>query len=220
MAVKRFLPGVLTCLLAGCSGGKPPAATTTDKAKPKKIAMLNAEAPPVYRVRLDTSKGDVVIEVNRDWAPKGADRFYNLVQSGFYDGNRFFRVVSFVAQFGINGDPATSRLWANLTIPDDPVKQKNRRGMVTFAQIGKDSRRTQVFMNIKDNRSLDSQGFAPFGKVVAGMEEVVDHLYFGYGDMPPRGAGPDPTQIELRGNSYLDDKFPRLDFIKKAVIEK
>jgi peptidyl-prolyl cis-trans isomerase A (cyclophilin A) len=203
-------------LLTACSS-TPPAAK---KEEPKPPAITNEQAPETYRVDLDTTKGPVVIEVTRAWAPRGADRFYDLVKSGFYDGDRFFRVVSFVVQFGINGDPGISQLWSNLTIPDDPVKQKNRRGMVTFAALGKDTRRTQVFINLKDNTSLNTQGFAPFGKVISGMEETIDHLYFGYGDMPPRGSGPDPTKIELQGNRYLDDKFPRLDYIKKAEIRK
>jgi peptidyl-prolyl cis-trans isomerase A (cyclophilin A) len=203
-------------LLIACSPGAPPA----PKEQPHRAAVVNEQAPETYKVDLDTSKGSIVIEVTRAWAPRGADRFYNLVKSGFYDGNRFFRVVSFVVQFGINGDPSISRLWSNLNIPDDPVNQYNRRGTVAFAALGKDTRRTQVFINMKDNRSLDSQGFAPFGRVVTGLNEVVDHLYFGYGDMPPRGSGPDPTQIELQGNRYLGNKFPRLDYIKKAVVEK
>jgi peptidyl-prolyl cis-trans isomerase A (cyclophilin A) len=202
-------------LLAACS-----TAPTPPKKEEAKPVISNEQAPDTYRVNLDTSKGPVVIEGTRAWAPRGADRFYNLVRSGFYDGDRFFRVVSFVVQFGINGDPSISQLWSNLTIPDDPVKQKNRRGMVTFAALGKDTRRTQVFINLKDNPTLNTQGFAPFGKVVSGMDEVVDHFYFGYGDMPPRGSGPDPTKIELQGNRYLEDKFPRLDYIKKAEIQK
>jgi peptidyl-prolyl cis-trans isomerase A (cyclophilin A) len=214
----RIFSGVAAvCWLSGCSSSPPPAAK---KEEPKRPAITTETAPDTFRVDLDTSKGDVVIEVTRAWAPRGADRFYNLVKSGFYDGNRFFRVVSFVVQFGINGDPSISQLWANMNIPDDPVKQKNRRGIVAFAALGKDTRRTQVFINVKDNRALDTQGFAPFGRVVSGMNEVVDHLYFGYGDMPPRGNGPDPTKIELQGNRYLEDKFPRLDYIKKATIEK
>jgi peptidyl-prolyl cis-trans isomerase A (cyclophilin A) len=203
--------------LASCSSNTPPPAK---KEEPRRPTISNEQAPETFRVDLDTSKGPVSIEVTRAWAPHGADRFYNLVKSGLYDGDRFFRVVSFVVQFGINGDPSISQLWANMNIPDDPVKQKNRRGMVTFAALGKDTRRTQVFINLKDNRALDTQGFAPFGRVVSGMEETVDHLYFGYGDMPPRGNGPDPTQIELQGNRYLDNKFPRLDNIKKAIIQK
>ena len=202
-------------LFISCSS-TPPA----PKEEPRRPVLTNEQAPDTYRVDLDTSKGPVVIEVTRGWAPHAADRFYNLVKSGFYDGDRFFRVVSFVVQFGINGDPAVSQLWSNLPIPDEPVKQKNRRGMVTFAALGKDSRRTQVFINVKDNLALDKQGFPPFGRVISGMEETVDHLYFGYGDMPPRGSGPDPTKIELQGNRYLEDKFPRLDYIKKATIQK
>jgi peptidyl-prolyl cis-trans isomerase A (cyclophilin A) len=202
--------------LAACSNGPPP----SKREEPRPPAISNEQAPDTFRVSLETSKGPVVIEVTRAWAPHGADRFYNLIKSGFYDGDRFFRVVSFVVQFGINGDASISQLWSTLTIPDDPVKQKNRRGMVTFATLGKDTRRTQVFINLKDNASLNTQGFAPFGKVISGMNEVVDHLYFGYGDMPPRGSGPDPTKIELQGNRYLDEKFPRLDYIKKAEIQK
>ncbi len=209
------LPVASFCLiLIGCSSPAP-----APKEQPKAKAVTNEQAPDKYRVDLDTSKGPVAIEVTRAWAPRAADRFHALVQSGFYDGSRFFRVVSFVVQFGINGDPGISQLWSNLPIPDEPVKQKNRRGMVTFAALGKDSRRTQVFINIKDNLALDKQGFPPFGRVISGLEEVVDHLYFGYGDMAPRGSGPDPTKIELQGNRYLDEKFPRLDYIKKATIQ-
>lgn len=212
----RILPaGPICLLLSACSSAPPPPA----KEQPRP-AISNEKAPETYRVDLDTSKGPVTIEVTRAWAPHGADRFYNLVKTNFYDGDRFFRVVSFVVQFGINGDPSVSRLWSNLTIPDDPAKQKNRRGMVTFATLGKDTRRTQVFINVKDNPSLNTQGFAPFGRVISGMSEVIDHLYFGYGDMPPRGAGPDPTKIELQGNRYLEDKFPRLDYIKTFVLQK
>jgi len=210
----RIFPPIYL-LMSACSSAPPPSA----KEQPKP-AISNEQAPETYRVDLDTSKGPVTIEVTRAWAPHGADRFYNLVKNNFYDGDRFFRVVSFVVQFGINGDPSVSRLWSNLTIPDDPVKQKNRRGMVTFATLGKDTRRTQVFINLKDNSSLNTQGFAPFGRVISGMNEVIDHLYFGYGDMPPRGAGPDPTKIELQGNRYLEDKFPRLDYIKTAALQK
>jgi len=214
--IRISLLAAVCLILAGCSNAPPPSA----KEAPRTAVISNEPAPETYRVDLDTSKGPVTIEVTRGWAPHGADRFYNLVKTGFYDGDRFFRVVSFVVQFGINGDPGISQLWSNLTIPDDPVKQKNRRGTVTFAALGKDTRRTQVFINLKDNSTLNNQGFAPFGRVTEGMNEVVDHLYFGYGDMPPRGSGPDPTKIELQGNRYLDDRFPRLDYIKKATIQK
>jgi peptidyl-prolyl cis-trans isomerase A (cyclophilin A) len=210
--MRNFIYGVLLsagALLCGCSSSKP---------APPKIS--NDKAPDIFRVDLDTSKGPVVITTTRDWSPLGADRFYNLVKGGFFDGVRFFRVLPrFVIQFGINGDPSISRLWSNLTIPDDPVKQSNRKGMVTFATGGKDTRTTQIFINMRDNASLDKKGFSPFGEVTAGMD-VVERFYAGYGEMVPRGPGPDPTQIETRGNSYLDERFPRLDFIKKATIAK
>ena len=210
----RTFTAVLACLfLYGCSTPPPKEAPV--------VTIGNATAPDVYRVKLDTSKGTVLIEVTRAWAPLGADRFFNLVQGRFFDGDRFFRVLpTFVVQFGINGDPSVSQLWSNLTFADDAVKERNRRGTITFATRGKDTRTTQVFFNMKDNLSLDSQGFAPFGRVISGMDEVVDHLYFGYGEMAPRGPGPDPRQIQLLGNGYLEEKFPRLDYIKKASVEK
>ena len=171
-------------------------------------------------MNFDTSKGPVVIEVHRDWAPIGADHFYTLVKTGFYDGDRFFRIVrNFVVQFGISGDPKVNRLWSNLNLPDDPVKQHNVRGTISYATSGPNTRSTQVFINLRDNRnSLDSTGFAPFGKVTSGMD-VVDSFYNSYGDMPPQGQGPDPQQIETQGNEYLQNHFPRLDYIKKATIQ-
>jgi peptidyl-prolyl cis-trans isomerase A (cyclophilin A) len=183
-------------------------------------AALNEQAPANYKVRFDTSKGAFVIEVRRDAAPNGADRFYNLVKSGFYDNARFFRVVGgFMVQFGINGDPAIMARWRDATIKDDPVKVSNQRGFITFATSGPDSRTTQVFINFGDNGRLDSMGFAPFGKVIAGME-VIDKLYAKYGDAPPHGAGPDQSRIQTEGNRYLNKSFPKLDFVKKATIEK
>src|SRR5277367_2397545 len=145
-------------------------------------AALNEKAPAVYKVDFDTSKGLFVVEVHRDWAPNGADRFYNLVKSGFYDNTRFFRVVSgFMVQFGINGDPKLSALWRNARIADDPVRQSNKRAFITFATAGPNTRTTQVFINFADNAGLDGQGFAAFGQVVSGMS-VVDALYSGYGE--------------------------------------
>jgi peptidyl-prolyl cis-trans isomerase A (cyclophilin A) len=158
------------------------------------------------------------VEVTRAWAPRGADRFYELIQKKFYDGARFFRVVPrFVVQFGLKGDPATDRQWNAMTIPDDPVKQNNVRGTLTFAMAGPATRTTQIFINLQDNISLDSMGFAPFGKVVTGME-IVDQLFKGYGDAPPGGAGPDQSRIRQEGNEYLERSFPRLDYIKGAKI--
>lgn len=201
-------------LLSGCS----PAPETKPAAAPAKSAHTE-RAPDIYRVNLDTSKGAVVVEVTRAWAPHGADHFFDLVKTGYYDGDRFYRVVPhFVVQFGINGDPKISQLWTSLRIPDDPVKQKNRKGTLTFAASGPGARTTQVFVNMRDNLSLDRQGFAPFGRVVEGME-VLERLYGGYGDMPPRGSGPDGVKIEAQGNAYLDDHFPRLDSIRKATVE-
>jgi peptidyl-prolyl cis-trans isomerase A (cyclophilin A) len=182
-------------------------------------ASLNETAPEVYKVKFDTSKGPFVIEVHRDWAPNGADRFYNLVKNGFYNGDRFFRVIEgFMVQFGINGDPKISKVWRDADIRDDPVKQSNKRGMITFATSGPNSRTTQVFINFDNNVGLDGQGFSPFGKVVSGMN-VVDQLYNGYGEGAPSGAGPDQGRIQDEGNAYLNQDFPLLDYVKKATIE-
>ncbi|HYW45764.1 MAG TPA: peptidylprolyl isomerase [Bryobacteraceae bacterium] len=203
------------CLaLAGCS---PTEMTKNPEPAP---APKNEQAPDVFRAHLDTSKGVVVIEVHRDWAPRGADHFYSLVKTGFYDGNRFFRYVrNFIVQFGINGDPKVNRLWSNANLPDDPVKQSNATGTVVYATSGPNTRSTQLFINLRNNAALDKQGFAPFGKVVAGMD-VVEILYSSYGDMPAMGGqGPDPSKIETQGNDYLANNFARLDYIKKATIE-
>ena len=202
----------LCIALTGCSSGTVPA--TTEK------AAEIGKTPDVFRARFETSKGPVVIEAQRDWAPRGADRFYELVKTGFYNDARFFRVLPrFVVQFGISKDPKTSELWSQLKIVDDPSKQPNTRGTVTFAKSGPNSRTTQVFINVADNRSLDASGFAPFAKVVEGMD-VVDKFYAGYGEMSPRGNGPDPLKIQVMGNEYLLRNFPQLDFVKTASIEK
>jgi len=177
-------------------------------------------APSVFKVNLDTTKGAVVIEVHRDWAPRGADHFYSLVKTGFYDGDRFFRYVrNFIVQFGINGDPKVNRLWSNANLPDDPVKQSNATGTVVYATSGPNTRSTQLFINLRNNAALDQQGFAPFGKVVTGMD-VVEILYSAYGELSVMGGqGPDPSKIETQGNDYLANNFARLDYIKKATIE-
>jgi peptidyl-prolyl cis-trans isomerase A (cyclophilin A) len=181
-------------------------------------AALNAKAPAVYQAKFDTSKGTFVVEVHRDWAPIGADRFYNLVKNGFYDNARFFRVIEgFMVQFGINGDPKVAAAWRDADIKDDAVKQSNARGTITFATAGPNTRTTQVFINFADNAPLDGQGFAPFGKVVSGME-VVDSLYAGYGEGAPNGNGPDQGRVQGQGNAYLEQDFPKLDFIKAATI--
>ena len=182
----------------------------------KNPASLTEKAPETYKVRLDTSAGPVVIQVTRAWAPLGADRFYNLTKNGFYDGARFFRVLSgFMAQVGMNGDPAIQKIWGRANFNDDPVKESNKRGYVSFAKSSApNSRSTQFFINFVDNTGLDAQGFSPFGQVVSGME-VVDKLYSGYG----RTNVPDQQRITAEGNAYLLKEYPKLDYVRRATIE-
>ena len=183
-------------------------------------AALTEQAPATYKARFDTSKGVFVIDVRREWAPVGADRFYNLVKNGFYDENRFFRVISgFMVQFGINGNPQVSTPWRNAQIKDDPVKQSNKRGFITFATSGPNSRTTQVFINFGDNARLDGMGFAAFGQVSTGMN-VVDQLYADYGEGAPSGRGPNQGRMQSEGNAYLTKDFPNLDFVRKATISQ
>jgi peptidyl-prolyl cis-trans isomerase A (cyclophilin A) len=183
-------------------------------------AALTERAPATYKVRFETNKGPFVLEINRDWAPNGADRFYNLVKNGFYDNVRFFRVISgFMVQFGIHGNPQIAAQWREARINDDPVKQSNRRGTITFATAGPNTRTSQVFINFGDNARLDGSGFAPFGRVIVGMD-VVDRLYAEYGEGAPSGRGPDQGRIQREGNAYLEKDFPRLDFVRKATIER
>jgi peptidyl-prolyl cis-trans isomerase A (cyclophilin A) len=183
-------------------------------------AALNEKAPATYKVKFDTSKGSFVVEVTRDWAPNGADRFYNLVKSGYFDDVRFFRVVKgFMVQFGINGDPALNAAWRTARIKDDPVRQSNKKGYITYATSGPDSRTTQVFINFDDNAGLDGQGFSPFGRVVSGMN-VVEALNGEYGDGAPRGRGPDQGRLQMEGNAYLAKEFSRMDYVRKATIEQ
>jgi peptidyl-prolyl cis-trans isomerase A (cyclophilin A) len=176
--------------------------------------ITNETAPATFRVNMDTSKGPVVIEVTRADAPLGADRFYNLVKAKYFDGARFFRVIpGFMAQFGLAADPALSKTW-DVPIQDDPVKASNIRGAVTFAAASApNSRSTQLFINYADNSRLDASRFAPFGKVVSGMENV-DQIYSGDAENPDQG------RIEAEGNAYLEKAFPHLDFIKTARISE
>lgn len=188
----------------------------------KNPAALKEEAPVTYKARFDTSAGVFVIQVNRDWAPLGADRFYNLVKNGFYDDARFFRAISgFMVQFGIHADPAISAVWRNARIGVDPVKQGNKPMRITYAMGGSpDTRTTQVFINFGNNSaSLDKLGFASFGEVVEGAD-VVKKIFTGYGEGAPRGKGPEQGRIQMEGNAYLNKEFPKLDYIKKATIEK
>jgi len=181
---------------------------------------LNATAPDQFDVNFETSKGAFVISVTRDWAPNGVDRFYNLVENGFYDDVRFFRIVpNFVVQFGMNGDPKVSEVWQTARIKDDPVKESNKAGSITFAMGGPDSRTSQVFINLRDNQRLDGMGFSPFGVVTEGMD-VVKQLYSGYGDGAPQGRGPNQSRIAMQGNEYLDENFPKLDKIVKVTISE
>ena len=204
---KLFL---ITLLLAAVAAGY-----AQTNAALKNPGALKERAPNKYTAKFDTTAGVFVVEVTSDWSPNGADRFYNLVKNGFFDGCRFFRVVpGFMVQFGINGDPGIQKNWEHATILDEKVKAPNGRGYITFAKsAAPNSRTTQVFINYKENSSLNSQGFSPFGKVVSGME-VVDKIYSAYGEKPNQG------RIQAEGNAYLSKEFPKLDYIKKATIEK
>jgi peptidyl-prolyl cis-trans isomerase A (cyclophilin A) len=216
--MKKLLIAILAC-------GAAVAQTKTGEAKKAPAApdllnpsSLRARAPATYKVKFTTTKGDVIIEVNRAWAPLGADRFYNLVRAGFYKDAAFFRVIPrFMAQFGISARPEVAEAWERANIPDDKVTQSNKRGAVTFATAGPNTRTTQIFINYGDNAALDGQGFAPFGQVTEGME-VVDKFYSGYGEGAPSGRGPDQSEIRSKGKAYLDRSFPQLDRIVSASI--
>lgn len=222
MTVSLTAKTLLACtgLAAACGGDKPEAQTPPPAEAVQAVnPLLNPlapemkeTAPATYRVKFETSEGDFVVEVTRAWAPNGADRFYNLVKHGFYDETRFFRVIAgFMAQFGINADPQVSARWRGASIPDDPVKESNQRGYVTFAMAGPNTRTTQVFINFGDNARLDGMGFPPFGRVIQGME-VVDRIHSGYGETPNQG------RIQMQGNAYLTTAFPELDYIRKASV--
>ena len=218
-SILAVLPFVLLMLAAcGGDGGSEGVASDSPLLNPMS-AELNDMAPAVFRARFETSEGDFVVEVQREWAPNGADRFYNLVVNGYYDGVRFFRVIGgFMAQFGIHGDPLVSANWRMAQIPDDPVVESNTRGMLSFAQTSQPNSRTaQIFINFGDNTNLDVMGFAPFGRVVEGMD-VVDGLYAGYGEGAPGGNGPSQTQLQSEGNAYLQSQFPELDYVERATI--
>ncbi|MGH7459537.1 MAG: peptidylprolyl isomerase [Longimicrobiales bacterium] len=208
-------------LLAGCDLGY-----GCSKDSPAGSALLtnpgadafHQTAPDSFIARFETSRGSFAVQVVRAWAPRGADRFYTLVRNGFYDGNRFFRVIpGFVVQWGINGDPGVSQAWARQCIPDDAVRQGNTRRAMSFAFGRPHTRTTQVFVNYGMNPRLNELGFAAFGEVIDGMV-VLDSLYGAYGEGPPRGAGPDPVKVGELGNAYLDSEFPRLDSIIRARV--
>jgi peptidyl-prolyl cis-trans isomerase A (cyclophilin A) len=217
-----FLASTMLILALGAAAlaqtkSAPPAATKAKAAGPNLLdpSTLNAKAPPVYLVKLNTTKGPIVIRVTKNWAPIGADRFYNLVRAGYYNNNYVFRSTKQFAQFGIPARPELSRVWMERNMLDDRVVQSNKRPMVTFASTGeKNSRSVQVFINKVDNSYLDSLGFPAFGEVIEGLD-VLDMLYSGYGETVTDKQG----EIMNQGNAYLEKNFPRLDKINTAVIE-
>lgn len=208
---RRFLLALaLPLALTACSRPSPLLAPTP--------AGLDAPAPDSFVVRFETGKGDIDLMLHRDWAPRGADRVYWLVRNGYYDGARFFRAVpNFVVQFGIAADPGVTAAFRTRRIADDSVTRSNVRGTLAFAAAGRDSRTTQLFINLRDNQRLDRLGFAVVGQVVAGMA-VVDSLYTGYGEGAPRGKGPTQERITNEGEAYLARDFPMLDQIRRARI--
>jgi peptidyl-prolyl cis-trans isomerase A (cyclophilin A) len=176
-------------------------------------------APDTFKVKLETTQGDVIVQIHRAWSPAGADRFYNLVRIGFFEDVAFFRAVDkFMVQFGVSGYPEVAAVWRHETFKDEPVKQSNTRGRLAFAKTDTPhSRTTQIFITLNDNAFLDEAGFAPFGEVVAGMA-FIDTLYTGYGEGPPLGRGPNPSKVQMVGNVYLKRDFPNLDYIKAASL--
>jgi peptidyl-prolyl cis-trans isomerase A (cyclophilin A) len=229
-----FVLGLLALVATACDAppetkSEPSAATTSTAPAPKPSAsvpqgppLLNPKAakekaPDTYRVVFDTTKGKAVIKVTREWGPRGADRFYNLVKIGYYDDVAFYRVTLQVAQFGINGDPKVTKAWKEAYFMDEMVKQPNTKGRVTFARRGSDTRTTQIFINLADNSAdFDDQGFAPFGEVVEGMD-VLAKLSNEHGERPQQGDA--PKRMTAEGAPYIKKQFPKLDYIKKATIE-
>jgi peptidyl-prolyl cis-trans isomerase A (cyclophilin A) len=187
-------------------------ATLTDPSK------ATEKAPETFKVKFATTKGDFTMEVTRAWSPLGADRFYNLVKAGFFSDVTFFRVIEgFMVQFGIHGDPAVATAWRGARIQDDPVVESNKKGYVSYAMAGPNTRTTQMFINFGNNARLDGMGFSPFGRIVDGMN-VVESIYSGYGEGAPSGMGPDQGRVQSQGNKYLRADFPKMDFIKSAEL--
>ncbi len=182
--------------------------TACHKEAPKAVVV-----PEVFRVKFQTSRGDVIVEARRAWAPHGVDRFHELVRMRYFDQGRIFRVVpGFIAQFGVHRDFNVHEKWRGYFIVDDPPQQKNLRGTLAYAMSGPTTRATEIFINLADNAALDAQAFAPFARVVQGMD-VVDRFYAGYGEMRPEGKYIDPARVESEANEYLIQRFPYLDFI-------
>lgn len=196
----KALVAVMAAVLSGCS-----------KPAPKVVV------PEVFRVKFETSQGDFIVEAKRAWAPRGVDRFHELLRMHYFDQGRFFRVVpGFVAQFGVHKDFKVHDVWREFYIVDDPPVEKNARGTLSYAKSGPNTRATEIFINLADNKALDDEYFVPFAMVVEGMD-VVDRFYSGYGEMRPQGKNIDPTRVEGEANEYLVQRFPRLDYIKKAT---
>jgi len=224
--MKRILLGLLSALALASIGfaaddAKPAAAAPDKKSEAATFAdpsKLTEKAPESFKAKFTTTKGAFTIEVTRSLSPNGADRFYNLVKSGYFQDVAFFRVIPcFMGQFGIHGDPKVSAAWRGARIQDDPVKASNKRGYLSFAMAGPNTRTTQFFINLVDNTNLDSMGFSPFGKVVEG-QDVVDKINGEYGEGAPRGRGPNQGIIQEKGNEYLKASYPNLDYIKSAAL--
>ena len=228
MEIKRFrwwivLPLLLLLWFGGCSSGKEPPGNQGNEEEREAEAfdarllvpsIHREEAPEKMLLLMKTSRGDIKIEVVRDWAPAGVDRFYNLVKLGFFNESPFYRVNGTVAQFAYNGNPEVDQVWKDAFINDDPDQPdvSNRKGYLTFAQDGPGKGNTQLFFNLKDNEFLDGQGFPPIGRIVEGVE-VLDTIYSGYGEGRPVGNGPHFKLIYTQGNAYLKRDFPKLDYI-------
>ena len=220
----RVLPSLMMVLLASSlldwAGGAKLSSVPADVLLRPADEFWNEPAPERFRVRFETTEGDFVVEAQREWAPLGADRLYNLVRAGFYDDSRFFRIrAGYIAQFGIAGDPVIAAVWRERAFDDDTVRETNTRGRIAYAMTGPDTRTTQLYINLVDNTHLDAQGFAPLGEVVEGME-VVDRLYAGYDEGAGGGMrGGKQGKIFSEGNAHLDREFPNLSKLEKAVIE-
>ncbi len=218
-------------LAASSCTNEPPEHVATEQVEPvdSRTVLLDPthpawseSAPDTFRARFETTRGTFVLEVVRAWAPLGADRFYNLIRHGYYDDVRFHRTVpGFITQWGVSGDPVVSAVWYELGMPDDSVVVSNARGMMAFAFTEPGTRSTQVFISMVDNARLDAQGFAPFARVVEGMESVVDSMYSGYGEDSGGGVRRgDQSRIVSEGNAYLDAEFPELDRLMRVTIER
>jgi peptidyl-prolyl cis-trans isomerase A (cyclophilin A) len=219
MSMNRYtIIASLLLALGNFAGAQSPAQRRAVLLDPSRQGW-SARAPATVTADVETSRGSFTLELIREWAPRGVDRFYNLARGGYYDDSRFYRVIAgFIAQFGIAGDPAVARAWSQRRLPADAVREHNLRGTISFAQYKPTDRATNVFINLRDNPELDTLKFAPIGRVVSGMA-VVDSLYALYGEFPaadePLG---NPKRLARESNKYLDAKFPELDHIVKITI--